>query len=79
MRSNRLPAIVFAIAVVLMLAAAARIGAVDADGTPAWFTNSGGGLTLVAPGADIVSGYSDGRLVIGSGTSQAAAITSALP
>ncbi len=52
------------------------VGAVDADGTPAWFTNSGGGLTLVAPGVGIVSGYSGGRLVIGSGTSQATAITS---
>lgn len=52
------------------------VGAVDAEGVPAWFTNLGEGLTLVAPGVGIVSGYSDGRLVIGSGTSQATAITS---
>jgi thermitase len=52
------------------------VGAVDASGTQAWFSNSGEGLTLVAPGVGIVSGYSDGELVIGSGTSQATAITS---
>ncbi len=52
------------------------VGAVDANGTQAWFSNSGSGLTLVAPGVGIVSGYSDSKLVIGSGTSQATAITS---
>ncbi|MDZ4404679.1 S8 family serine peptidase [Prosthecobacter sp.] len=52
------------------------VGAVDANGTQAWFSNSGNGLTLVAPGVGIVSGYAENKLVIGSGTSQAAAITS---
>ncbi len=52
------------------------VGAVDANGTQAYFSNSGSGLTLVAPGVGIVSGYADNRLVIGSGTSQATAITS---
>jgi thermitase len=52
------------------------VGAVDAGGTQAWFSNSGEGLTLVGPGVGIVSGYSDGKVVIGSGTSQATAITS---
>jgi len=52
------------------------VGAVDANGNQAWFSNSGGTLTLAAPGVGIVSGYSKGQLVIGSGTSQAAAITS---
>ncbi|OYW76313.1 MAG: hypothetical protein B7Z37_09465 [Verrucomicrobia bacterium 12-59-8] len=52
------------------------VGAVDANGTQAYFSNSGEGLTLVAPGVGIVSAYSDGKLVIGSGTSQATAITS---
>lgn len=52
------------------------VGAVDANGTQAYFSNSGAGLTLVAPGVGIVSGYADNRLVIGSGTSQATAITS---
>ncbi|WP_294382919.1 S8 family serine peptidase [Prosthecobacter sp.] len=51
------------------------VGAVDASGTQAWFSNSGTGLTLVAPGVGIVSAYADGKLVIGSGTSQATAIT----
>lgn len=52
------------------------VGAVDANGSQAWFSNSGPGLTLVAPGVGIVSGYADSKLVIGSGTSQATAITS---
>ena len=52
------------------------VGAVDANGTQAYFSNSGPGLTLVAPGVGIVSGYTDSKLVIGSGTSQATAITS---
>lgn len=52
------------------------VGAVDANGTQAYFSNSGEGLTLVAPGVGIVSAYADGKLVIGSGTSQATAITS---
>lgn len=51
------------------------VGAIDANGTQAYFSNSGGGLTLVAPGVGIVSGYADNKLVIGSGTSQATAIT----
>lgn len=52
------------------------VGAVDANGTQAYFSNSGEGLVLVAPGVGIVSGYSDNKFVIGSGTSQATAITS---
>lgn len=52
------------------------VGAVDANGTQAYFSNSGTGLTLVAPGVGIVSGYTNSKVVIGSGTSQATAITS---
>lgn len=52
------------------------VAAVDANGTQAYFSNSGSGLTLSAPGVGIVSGYTDSKLVIGSGTSQATAITS---
>ncbi len=52
------------------------VGAVDASGKQAWFSNSGIGLTLVAPGVGIISGYSGSRLVIGSGTSQSTALTS---
>lgn len=52
------------------------VAAVDAGGKQAWFSNSGAGLTLAAPGVGIVSGYADSKVVIGSGTSQATAITS---
>lgn len=58
------------------LSGVVSVGAVDANGTQAYFSNSGAGLTLVAPGVGIVSGYTDNKFVIGSGTSQAAAITS---
>jgi len=52
------------------------VGAADATDAQAYFSNSGENLTLVAPGVGIVSGYSDDRMVISSGTSQATAITS---
>lgn len=52
------------------------VAAVDADGVQAFFSNSGSGLVVAAPGVGIVSAYSDNRRVISSGTSQAAAITS---
>ncbi|MDI1312812.1 S8 family serine peptidase [Prosthecobacter sp.] len=58
------------------IAGVLSVGAVDAKGTQAYFSNSGAGLTLVAPGVGIVSGYAEQRFVIGSGTSQATAITS---
>ena len=48
----------------------------DANGTQAFFSNSGQGLTLAAPGVGIVSAYSDNRMVMSSGTSQATALTS---
>ena len=52
------------------------VGAVDANGMQAWFSNSGQGLSLVAPGVGIVSAYTGNKMVIGSGTSQATAIVS---
>ncbi|MBK8039722.1 MAG: S8 family serine peptidase [Verrucomicrobiaceae bacterium] len=52
------------------------VGAVDANGKQAWFSNSGQGLSLVAPGVGIVSAYTGNKLVIGSGTSQATALVS---
>lgn len=52
------------------------VGAVDANGAQAYFSNSGPSLTIAAPGVGIISAYSKDRIVIGSGTSQAAAITS---
>jgi len=52
------------------------VAAVDAQGRQAYFSNSGSGLFIAAPGVGIISAYSDNKTVIGSGTSQAAAITS---
>lgn len=52
------------------------VAAVDADGVQAFFSNSGTGLAVAAPGVGIVSAYRDNRRVISSGTSQAAALTS---
>ncbi len=52
------------------------VAAVDANGVQAFFSNSGTGLVVAAPGVGIVSAYSDNRRVISSGTSQAAALTS---
>lgn len=52
------------------------VGAVDAENTQAYFSNSGETLTISAPGVGIYSAYEEGQLVVGSGTSQATAITS---
>jgi thermitase len=52
------------------------VAAVDSQLRQAYFSNSGKNLTLAAPGVGITSAYPDNRVVIGSGTSQAAAITS---
>lgn len=52
------------------------VGAVDAANTQAYFSNSGKTLTIAAPGVGIYSAYNNDQLVMGSGTSQAAAITS---
>jgi thermitase len=51
------------------------VAAVDANGQQAYFSNSGNGLFISAPGVGIVSAYSGTGMVIGSGTSQATAIT----
>jgi thermitase len=51
------------------------VGAVDAQRKQAYFSNSGSNLTLVAPGVGILSAYPEGKVVIGSGTSQATAMT----
>lgn len=52
------------------------VAAVDSNNVQAWFSNSGDNLTLAAPGVGIFSAYPDNKLVIGSGTSQATALTS---
>jgi thermitase len=51
------------------------VGAVDAERRQAFFSNSGRGLTLAAPGVGILSAYPGGKVVVGSGTSQATALT----
>lgn len=51
------------------------VGAVDANGNQAYFSNSGEGLVLAAPGVGIISAYSGDIMVMSSGTSQATAIT----
>lgn len=52
------------------------VAAVDANGVQAYFSNSGPGLVISAPGVGIVTAYSDASMVISSGTSQATALTS---
>ncbi|MFA5205438.1 MAG: S8 family serine peptidase [Lentisphaeria bacterium] len=52
------------------------VGGVDADLQQAYFSNSGSGLTVTAPAVGIASAYGADLLVVGDGTSQAAAITS---
>jgi thermitase len=52
------------------------VGAVDAKRKQASFSNSGNGLVLSAPGVGILSAYPNGEVVVGSGTSQATALTS---
>ena len=51
------------------------VAAVDANNEQAYFSNSGEDLTLSAPGVGVLSAYLDDKIVIGSGTSQAAAVT----
>lgn len=51
------------------------VAAVDANRQQAYFSNSGDNLFIAAPGVGIVSAYSGTGMVIGSGTSQATAIT----
>ncbi|MCX6910972.1 MAG: S8 family serine peptidase [Verrucomicrobia bacterium] len=52
------------------------VGGVDANFQQAYYSNSGNGLDVSAPGVGIQSAYSGDHLVIGDGTSQAAAIAS---
>jgi hypothetical protein len=52
------------------------VGGVDAKFVQAYYSNSGAGLDVSAPGVGIKSAYGADMLVVGDGTSQAAAITS---
>ncbi len=51
------------------------VGGVDAQLQQAYFSNSGAGLDVAAPAVGIPSAYGKDQLVLGDGTSQAAAIT----
>jgi thermitase len=52
------------------------VGGVDAKHQQAYFSNSGKGLDVTAPAVGIQSAYGKQLVVLGDGTSQAAAITS---
>jgi thermitase len=52
------------------------VAAVDAQGRQAYFSNSGKGIVIAAPGVGVVQARKGNTLTLGSGTSQATAITS---
>jgi thermitase len=52
------------------------VAAVDANDKQAFFSNSGQGLDLAAPGVGVTTAWSTNQLASVSGTSQAAALTS---
>jgi thermitase len=52
------------------------VGGVDANYQQAYYSNSGSGLDVSAPGVGIQSAYGTDQLVVGDGTSQAAALAS---
>jgi subtilisin family serine protease len=49
---------------------------VDANDRQAFFSNSGAGLDLVAPGVGVVSAWDTDKIAFVSGTSQSAALVS---
>lgn len=52
------------------------VGSVDANDRQAYFSNSGAGLDLVAPGVGVVSAWDTDKVAYVSGTSQSAALVS---
>ncbi len=58
------------------ISAVISVGGVDADYQQAYFSNSGKGLDVTAPAVGIQSAYGADLIVLGDGSSQAAAITS---
>ncbi|TAN35554.1 MAG: hypothetical protein EPN23_11025 [Verrucomicrobia bacterium] len=58
------------------VASVISVGGVDANFAQAYFSNSGTGLDIVAPAVGIQSAYGKAYIVVGDGTSQAAAIVS---
>lgn len=53
------------------------VGSIDANNRQAYFSNSGTGLDLEAPGVGVVSAWDTDKLAYVSGTSQSAALVSA--
>ncbi|MDB6120588.1 MAG: peptidase [Verrucomicrobiaceae bacterium] len=52
------------------------VGSVDAKGVQAYFSNSGSGLTYVAPGVGLPVAWDTDKMAMASGTSQSAAVVS---
>jgi hypothetical protein len=50
------------------------VGSVDANNRQAYFSNSGAGLDLAAPGVGVVSAWGTDRIALVSGTSQSSAL-----
>ena len=50
------------------------VGSVDAKGQQAYFSNSGDGLDLVAPGVGVITAWKTDKIALVSGTSQSSAI-----
>ena len=50
------------------------VGSVDANGEQAYFSNSGQGLDLTAPGVGVVTAWSTNQIALASGTSQSSAL-----
>lgn len=52
------------------------VGSVAGDGKQAYFSNSGSGLAVSAPGVDLTTAWSTNKIATVSGTSHSAAVTS---
>jgi hypothetical protein len=53
------------------------VGSVDANNRQAYFSNSGAGLDIAAPGVGVVTAWQSDRVAMVSGTSQSSALVSA--
>ena len=53
------------------------MGSVDANNRQAYFSNSGAGLDMAAPGVGVVSAWSTNKIALVSGTSQSSAFVAA--
>jgi thermitase len=53
------------------------VGSVDAQNRQAYFSNSGAGLDIAAPGVGVISAWANDKVALVSGTSQSSALVSA--